>query len=163
MKILVADDHLLVLDGLKILISTLDFVDEVFIASNYAEIKESLSKDTFEILFLDIYFGKYDGRQIISEIKSGYPNLKVIALTSHNDLATIKTSMNADFDGYLLKIDGRAEIEDAIKTVMNGKKYYSPKTQQLFFQKEMPKNHHELTQRELEVLQLIVQEKQPKK
>ncbi len=159
MKIVIADDHFLVLDGLELLLSTFDFVEKVTRAENYFELKNRLEQEDFDVLLLDIHFGKHDGREIISEIKQLKPEMKVIALTSHSDSATIKSSVNAGFDGYLLKIDGRNEIEDALKRVSNDEKYFSPKTHQVFFETQTIKNKIELTEREQEILQLIVQEK----
>lgn len=162
MKILLADDHFLVLDGLELLLSTFNFVEKTQRTLNYAELQDALSKETFDVLLLDIHFGKHDGREIIGEIKQKYPELKIIALTSHNDLTTIKAATNAGFDGYLLKIDGRNEIEEALKAVSNNEKYFSQKTQQAFFNASTAKVNEKLTQRETEILQLIVQEKTTK-
>jgi|SRR5690554_3657779 len=159
MKILLADDHFLVLDGLEVLLSTFEFVEKTQSALNYMELKDILDKENFDVLLLDIHFGKHDGREIINEIKQLAPTIKVIALTSHSDSATIKSSINAGFDGYLLKIDGRDDIEKALKAVTNNEKYFSPKTQQVFFETQTSKNKVELTEREKEILQLIVQEK----
>jgi len=162
MRILLADDHFLVLDGLEVLLSTFDFVEKTKSALNYMELKNILEEEHFDVLLLDIHFGKHDGRTIIQEIKQLMPDMKVIALTSHSDSVTIKSSVNAGFDGYLLKIDGREEIEKALKAVMNDEKYFSPKTQQTFFEMSTSKNKIELTEREKEILQLIVQEKTTK-
>src|SRR5690554_5781395 len=162
MKILLADDHFLVLDGLEVLLSTFEFVDKTQSVLNFMELKEVLKEQSFDVLLLDIHFGKHDGRAIIQEIKQLMPDMKVIALTSHSDSVTIKSSVNARFDGYLLKIDGREDIEKALKAVMNDQKYFSPKTQQLVFETTISKNRVELTDREKEVLQLIVQEKTTK-
>lgn len=159
MKILVADDHFLVLDGLELLLSTFPFVDDTERALNYAELINKLATESYTVLLLDIHFGSHDGREIIANLKKTYPNMKIIALTSHNDMATIKSSINAGFDGYLLKIDGRDEIEQALNTVINGEKYFSPKTQQAFFNASNSIKNEELTPREKEILQLIVQEK----
>jgi DNA-binding NarL/FixJ family response regulator len=162
MKILLADDHFLVLDGLELLLSTFDFVEQTSRALNYNELKSSLEKQYFDILLLDIQFGKHDGREIIQEIKALKPEMKIIALTSHSDSVTIKSSINAGFDGYLLKIDGRDEILKALKAVTNHEKYFSPKTQQVFFERNTTKNKTQLTDREKEILQLIVAEKTTK-
>lgn len=162
MKILLADDHFLVLDGLEVLLSTFDFVEKTKSALNYMELKNILEEEHFDVLLLDIHFGKHDGRTIIQEIKQLMPDMKVIALTSHSDSVTIKSSVNAGFDGYLLKIDGREEIEKALKAVINDEKHFSPKTQQVFFETQTSKNKTELTEREKEILQLIVQEKTTK-
>lgn len=85
--------------------------------------------------------------------------MKIIALTSHSDSVTIKSSISAGFDGYLLKIDGREEIERALKAVLNDQRYISTKTQQFFFDSQIGRNKIELTEREKEILQLIVHEK----
>lgn len=162
MKILLADDHFLVLDGLEVLLSTFEFVDKTQSVLNFMELKEVLKEQSFDVLLLDIHFGKHDGRAIIQEIKQLMPDMKVIALTSHSDSVTIKSSVNAGFDGYLLKIDGREEIEKALKAVMNDEKYFSPKTRQVFFETQTSKTKTELTEREKEILQLIVQEKTTK-
>lgn len=162
MKILLADDHFLVLDGLEVLLSTFEFVEKTQSVLNFMELKEVLKEQSFDVLLLDIHFGKHDGRAIIQEIKQLIPDMKVIALTSHSDSVTIKSSINAGFDGYLLKIDGREEIEKALKAVMNDEKYFSPKTQQVFFETQTSKTKTELTEREKEILQLIVQEKTTK-
>lgn len=162
MKILLADDHFLVLDGLEVLLSTFDFVEKTKSALNYMELKNILEEEHFDVLLLDIHFGKHDGREIIQEIRQLMPEMKIIALTSHSDSTTIKSSVNVGFDGYLLKIDGREEIEKALKAVTNNEKYFSPKTQQTFFEMSTSKNKIELTEREKEILQLIVQEKTTK-
>src|SRR5690606_16536617 len=162
MKILLADDHFLVLDGLEVLLSTFEFVEKTQSVLNFVQLKDILNEENFDVLLLDIHFGKHDGREIIGEIKQIAPTMKIIALTSHSDSTTIKTSVNAGFDGYLLKIDGRDEIEKALKAVTNNEKYFSPKTQQVFFEMNSSKNNVELTEREKEVLQLIVQEKTTK-
>lgn len=162
MKILLADDHFLVLDGLEVLLSTFDFVEKTQSVLNFMELKEVLKEQSFDVLLLDIHFGKHDGRTIIQEIKQLIPDVKVIALTSHSDSVTIKSSINAGFDGYLLKIDSREEIERALKAVTNNEKYFSPKTQQVFFETQTSKTKTELTEREKEILQLIVQEKTTK-
>lgn len=162
MKILLADDHFLVVDGLELLLSTFSFVEKTKGVLNYPELKEALAQDSFDVLLLDIHFGKYDGRTVLTETKKIFPDLKAIALTSYSDIATIKSAVNVGFDGYLLKTDGRNEIEKALKTVVSGERYFSSQTQQTFFESQTFIQNIDLTQREKEVLQLIVHEKTTK-
>lgn len=162
MKLVLADDHFLVLDGLELLLSTFNFVEKTAGAADYPSLKEALEEDEYDILLLDIHFGKFDGREIILEIKKKYPAIKVIALTSYSDMATIKSAINVGFDGYLLKTDSRIEIEKALKTVSTGEKYFSSQTQQTFFETQTFKPNIELTQREKDILQHIVEEKTTK-
>ncbi len=159
MKVIIADDHFLVLDGLELLLSTFDYVEKMARTANYFELKEVLNKETFDVLLLDIHFGKHDGRTIVNEIKSTFTKMKVIALTSHGDTTTIKTAINAGFDGYLLKIDGREQIDKALKAALKNETYFSPKTQQTYFEHNTAKKNVDLTQREKEILELIVKEK----
>src|SRR5690554_7209681 len=88
MKILLADDHFLVLDGLEVLLSTFEFVDKTQSVLNFMELKEMLKEQSFDVLLLDIHFGKHDGRTIIQEIKQLMPDMKVIALTSQDRKST---------------------------------------------------------------------------
>ena len=162
MKLLLADDHFLVLDGLELLLSTFDFVENTKGVLNYSQLKAALATDSYDVLLLDIHFGKFDGRIVLGEIKKEYPDLKAIALTSYSDMATIKSAINVGFDGYLLKTDGRNEIEKALKVVILGEKYFSSQTQQTFFENQTSNINLDLTQREKEVLQFIVQEKTTK-
>jgi DNA-binding NarL/FixJ family response regulator len=162
MKVIIADDHFLVLDGLELLLSTFEYVKKIARTANYFELKEELNKEHFDVLLLDIHFGKHDGRIIINEIKSTHPKMKVIALTSHGDATTIKTAINAGFDGYLLKIDRREQIDNALKAVLANEKYFSPKTQQTFIEHNNTKKNVDLTLREKEILKLIVAEKTTK-
>lgn len=162
MKIIIADDHFLVLDGLELLLSTFEFVQSVGRSSDYNTLKRELENSEFDILLLDINFGNYDGREIVPEIKKMYPEIKIIALTSFDDLNTVKSAISAGFDGYLLKIDGREEIKNALYAVKSGEKYFSPKTQHSIFNSSVADINEKLTPRELEVLELIVQEKTTK-
>ena len=162
MKILLADDHFLVLEGLEVLLSTFPFVEKTQSALNFLELKDALKKEEFDVLLLDIHFGRHDGRKIIGEIKQIAPDMKVIALTSFSDPTTIKSSINAGFDGYLLKIDKREDIEKALKATVNDQQYYSSEIQRVFFQRSFSKEKAGLTPREKEILQLIVFEKTTK-
>lgn len=162
MKIAIADDHTLFLEGISLLLSTFPFVEETGMACNYGQLDALLSETAYDILLLDIHFGKHDGRQIAPEIKRLHPHLKIIALTSHGDPATIKMAVAAGFDGYLLKIDGRQEIEKALNAVTHGEPYFSSKTQQVVFESQITGKTPELTDREQEVLELIVAEKTTK-
>ena len=159
MRVLLADDHFLVLEGLEVLLSTFSFVECTKSVQDFFELKKALEDEIFDILLLDINFGRHDGREILPDIKVIQPEIKIIALTSHSDSITIKSSVNAGFDGYLLKIDSRSEIESALIAVMRNEKYFSSKTKQVFFEVQTANKKLHLTDRELDVLRLIVLEK----
>ena len=159
MKILCADDHFLVLDGLQTLLSTISFVGEVGIVSDAQALQKAIAAASYDVLFLDINLGKDDGRDLCKSIKQSHPQLKIIALTSFSDTHTVKSAMKVGFDGYLLKTDNREEIMNALEALGAGKKYYSTQTRGAIFENEIVATNTKLSERELEVLQMIVDEK----
>ena len=159
MKILCADDHFLVLDGLQTLLSTISFVGEVGIVSDGQALQKAIAAASYDVLFLDINLGKDDGRELCKSIKQSHPQLKIIALTSFSDTHTVKSAMKVGFDGYLLKTDNREEIMNALEALAAGKKYYSTQTRGAIFENEIVTTNTKLSERELEVLQMIVDEK----
>lgn len=159
MNVLIADDHFLVLDGLETLLGTIDTVDAVYKAANYIELKRYLTGHSIDVLFLDINFGNADGREILPTLKEEYSSIKVIALTSFGDTATIKSCIHTGFDGFLLKSDDRDEIINALNTVMTGEKYYSRKAKGAVFENEIIGRKNKLSEREIEIVKLIASEK----
>jgi DNA-binding NarL/FixJ family response regulator len=162
MTVAVADDHVLILDGLGAVIPTIEGVSSLYKALDYGDLQRLLSEVKIDVLFLDIHFGKFDGREIISKIKQQQPELKIVALTSNSEQTTVKTALASGFDGFILKIDGREEIKNAIHAVLRNETYISEKAQGLNQGSGYSAEETELTHREKEILQLIVQEKTTK-
>jgi len=159
MHIIIADDHTIVLDGLELLLSTFDFVQQVQKATTEASLMQLLNQNEADIVLLDIAFGKADGREICKQLKKAQPGLKLIALTSHGDMATVKSSIQAGFDGYLLKSEERSTVMQALQLVAEGEQFFSPQVKDVFFQQGVAKQKAALTKREEEILGLIVDEK----
>ncbi len=162
MYIIIADDHTIVLEGLELLLSTFDFVSDTYKVNNESMLREAIAQKKPDIVLLDIAFGKSDGREICRSLKKEFPNLKLIALTSHDDMATVKSSIQAGFDGYLLKSEDRATVMQALQLVYEGEQFFSPKVKEVFFQQGIATQKAALTKREVEILQLIVDEKTTK-
>lgn len=163
MHILLADDHTIVLDGLELLLSTFDFVKKVDKAADEDTLYSVLENGTMpDVIFLDIVYGASDGREICKKLKKQYPGVKLIALTSYSDTATVKSSILAGFDGYLLKSEDRHTVMQALQTVVQGEQFFSPQVKNVFFQQSVSKNKPTLTKREEEVLKLIIEEKTTK-
>lgn len=159
MRVLIADDHKIFLDGLELLLSTFGFVTTVCQACSREELSALLAREPVDIVLLDIAFGKADGREICKDLKKTHPHLKLIALTSHGDMATVKSAVSAGFDGYLLKSESRDTILQALQLVAEGEQFFSPQVKDVFFRQGVAHHKAALTKRELEILQLIVDEK----
>lgn len=163
MYILLVDDHAVVLDGLELLLSTFDFVKKTDKATNPEMLHRKLNEQGLpDVILLDIELGKANGVEVCRELKKQYPDIKVIALTSYSDTYTVKSSVKAGFNGYLLKSDDRLTVMAALQTVIEGGQFYSPELKDLFFQQSISNNKSCLTKREEEVLRLIIEEKTTK-
>ena len=166
-NILIADDHELILEGLKLQLLDVEEIKQVSIAKNKNELNNILSKNKIDIIFLDIHFGAYDGREIAIERKKNYPNILLAAFTSFDDKETIQTTINSGFDAFFLKTDSIDEMKNWLRKHDFEKMYISSKTKLTYsdFEKkadEREKQHIVLSNREKIILQLILDEKTTK-
>ncbi|WP_430613951.1 LuxR C-terminal-related transcriptional regulator [Flavobacterium sp. JP2137] len=163
MKILIADDHSLIIEGFVNVIKNHDATMACFTASNKIELFEILKSQQIDILFQDILFGKTDARDFIKQIKTDFPMVKIIIISTLNDLFTLETVLKQGVDGYFVKSDSSREIINAIDTILEGNKYLSKDLlQQKNCSYTIKSNTIILTPREKEILCLILQERTTK-
>lgn len=164
-KVLLADDHKIVRDGIKLMLETQVGIDVVAEANNGVEALEQLKEVLIDIVIMDINMPEMDGITATKEIKNEYPDVKVLALTMSNDDLHIRQMIQAGASGYIMKSAGRNELKDAIISIMNGKHYFSDEATHSIMmdlvkgkgKPSTPDSVH-ITDRELEILELIVQE-----
>jgi DNA-binding NarL/FixJ family response regulator len=164
-KIALADDHKIVRDGIKTMLESQPEIDVVVEASNGNEILEKLENKLVDLVIMDISMPEKDGIQATKELKEKHPNIKVLALTMSNDDLHIRQMIQAGASGYIMKSAGRKDLKDAIETIMNGKHYFSDEATQSIMMdlvkgkgKSTAMDAVHITDRELEILELIVQE-----
>lgn len=125
MRILVADDHELIANGV-ISYYAANFPDfELSCAKNKSELVFQLREKEFDVLLQDLQFGKDDGRELLELVKSIQPEIKTLVLSSHIDSYSVKSAMAIGFDGYISKNAPVSEIPTAIDAILNGETYYS--------------------------------------
>lgn len=164
-KVLLVDDHKIVRDGIKLMLESQVGIDVVAEANNGAEALEKLKNVLIDIVIMDINMPEMDGITATKEIKSVYPDVKVLALTMSNDDLHIRQMIQVGASGYIMKSAGRVELKDAINSIMNGKHYFSDEATHSIMmdlvkgkgKPTSPDSVH-ITDRELEILELIVQE-----
>lgn len=161
MKVLVADDHELIIDGFVTVIENYDASIECYRATNKFELFETLESVSVDMLFQDVMFGKNDARSFVKEIKEKYPELKIIIISTLEDKNTVETLLKQGVDGYLAKSDSSNEIISALTAVSEGKTFISNNLKKQGTT-SLRKNTIILTPREKEVLSLILQEKTTK-
>jgi DNA-binding NarL/FixJ family response regulator len=163
LKIVLADNHSLIRHGIKKLIeknSELEVVGEV---GDGEELLCFLEDHSVDLIVLDISMPGIGGMEAAASVKKKYPWIKILMLTMHTSQQIFYNAMIAGADGYLLKDDSDEELLVAIDRVKSGKNYISPRLADDFTDDviEMYRNgkkspFRELTKREKEILQLVV-------
>ncbi len=162
-KVLIADDHKLVREGIKGYLEDDPSIVVVADASNGEEALEVLAEMEVDVAILDINMPKLDGIKTAGIIKETNPSVKVMALTMLDETQHIRQMLRAGATGYLLKSCSRSELLMAIRAVHAGDTYFSPEVTQAVMS-AMTGNIKEntskfspviLTKREREVLNFI--------
>ena len=163
LKILLIDDHKIVRDGVKLYLDNRNGYEVVAEASDGHDAFNRLMHVEADLVIVDINMKGLNGIETARRIRSEYPQLKILALTMHNDYQNIKNMMDAGASGYVLKSCGEDEMIKAIDTVMAGDVYYSQEVAQTVMNNMARKNtattgDTPLTPREKEIYRLIMKE-----
>lgn len=127
MRILIADDHVLIRAGLRQLIETTSDYQVTAEASSGSEALNCLETNCPDVMLLDISMPDGSGLDILKEVSEHYPDLKVLMLSMHSDMAHVKTALSFGACGFLVKDSAPAELSMALETVMKGQIYLSPR------------------------------------
>lgn len=159
-RLLLADDHGIIRDGIKLMLNKTPEFDIVTEASNGQEVLDYLEKNakSIDVVLMDINMPVMNGIEATQVITDKYRNINVLALTMHIEETYISNMLKAGALGYILKESNKNELIDAIKSVASGKKYYSnevPVTLINSLMSEDKDKDKELSDREIEILSLI--------
>lgn len=176
LKILIADDHKLVRTGIRYTLTVGDnvnFVERIDEVVNGREALERSKIFSYDIILMDINMPEMDGIKATNAIIRENPDTKIIALSMHSDDFEIRSMIKAGAKGYLLKNTGSEVLADAIRTVMEGGKYYSNEVALKLMEPyngepttstekktstRVDKRKISLTRREIDVLRMIANE-----
>jgi DNA-binding NarL/FixJ family response regulator len=125
-NIVLADDHTILREGLRALLTSDSNFEIVGEARDGREAVRCVEKLLPDLLLMDLSMPRMSGMDAIREIKRRYPDTKIIALTVHKTEEYLLTTLQAGADGYVLKDATHDELIMAIKNVMGGKSYLSP-------------------------------------
>lgn len=159
-RVLLADDHSLVLEGIRKLLDTK--VDLVGTVGDGRALVKAVEDTKVDVVLLDISMPLLNGIEAARQIKKLSPHTKLIFLTMHSDRDYVIETLRIGASGYLLKWSAEAELVTAINTVIGGGVYLTPAlpdiTEILSLRSSAPrKNPSSLSVREREVLQLVVE------
>jgi two-component system response regulator NreC len=164
-RILLVDDHQLIIDGLRGFIEnngTYQVVGEANTGTDAVKLAGVLNPD---VILMDIEMPEMSGIQASEEIKRNFPHIKIIIVSMHNEKQLIKKLIDQGADGYLLKNSQQSEVMDAIEKVIKNQPYFSQDVTLSLLDKSQAKIGHstetlselQLTERETEILKLVSQ------
>lgn len=163
-KVLIADDHQIMLDGLKAILGKDRSLTVVGTARNGLEVLEFLKREPVDVLLLDLQMPVMDGLETTLHAKKVLPDLKIIMLTTNDEGSIITSLFKAGATGYLLKNASKEYLIQGIKDAHEGKKVISTHLTEKMIESltDDPKVKEGtipmITKREIEVVKLIAQE-----
>src|SRR5690606_2545714 len=125
-RILLADDHAILRAGLQMLIQSHDGYEVVAQASDTQEAIDQAREHRPDVAIVDITMPGGGGVQVAETLCGEIANIKVIALTMHDDQAYLKAVLTAGASGFVVKRSADARLLDAIETVLRGQVYIDP-------------------------------------
>lgn len=162
-RILVADDHAIVREGLRALISTEPGLQLVAEASDGVEAVSKTRTLKPDVILLDMLMPRLDGVGAIAEIKRDSPDAKILVLTSFVDDEKVFSAIKSGALGYLLKDSSPQDLLKAIRSTYAGEAFLHPTIASKLIRElkqpasDKPKTENPLTEREVEILQFVAQ------
>lgn len=162
-KILMVDDHKMLIDGVKALLVGQDQFQIVAESPNGKEALSLLEKNKVDIIITDLSMPEMSGVELVREVKLRYPHIKILVLSMHNNRETISEILMSEAEGYILKNTGKQELLSALEKINNHGTFYSNEVLSLMVEKVKHDKKKEnalirLTEREKEILLLITRE-----
>jgi DNA-binding NarL/FixJ family response regulator len=154
-KVLIVDDHPMVLEGMRSMLAQINFVHISGTAGNAYEAIEIIKTTSPDIVITDINMPEISGIELALKIKKEFPAIKIIAMSTFKERSYISQMIQNGASGYLVKSASKEEIEEAILSVHEGKLYMSLDINLSTADKEDLNAVPVLSSREKEVLQLI--------
>jgi len=161
-KILLADDHALVRQGLRFILEAQNDMEIVGQAGNGNEAVEMAEKLKPDVVIMDVAMPGLNGVEATRRLSGSLPRTRVLALSMHKDSVYVREILRAGARGYLLKDSGDADLVAAVRAVAKGEGYISPAVSDAVlsdYRKHVTDPLDLLTSREREVLQLIAEGK----
>lgn len=157
-KLVIADDHNLFIEGLMLLMKDVADVEIVSVANTVKELLDLMHMNYHEIILLDINMPGMSGLDAVKLIKRHYTGIKIIMLSTYNEEHVIEQAKTYGADGYLLKNANKEELLDAIRLVHKGQTCFptpAAADHSLFNENDHFLIQFKLTKRERELLQFI--------
>jgi DNA-binding NarL/FixJ family response regulator len=162
-RTLIADDHSMFIDGLKVLLKQDEHIEVVAEALNGAEAYNVICKQPIDLLITDISMPEMNGIELTKKVKQNFPQVKVLVITTYNDREIVSEILMAEADGYVLKNADRKEFLRAINKIADYGAYFQNEILSIMLEKVKKEKKQgdelkNLSEREIEILKLIMLE-----
>ena len=163
-SIIIADDHSIFLDGLRSVLSEEKNIDIVLAATKGTQVIKYLQVNSIpkiDLVITDINMPEMDGIALNKVIKEQFPSVKTLVVSMLEEPKKIQHLVETKVNGYLSKNSEKSELLKAIKTILKGDNYFSPRIKNILMEAlfvAKSKSQISLTKREKEVLKLIAKE-----
>lgn len=163
-KIWLADDHQLILDGYRLLISSREDLEILGESNDGPHLLESLARNKVDLIISDLRMPGFDGLELMETIKKIHPKTPLLVVSMSDELEVIYRLFLAEVEGFILKNSGKAELFAAIDDLLQSGIHYERDIMSQILKKQRTllssagQNKVQLSTREMEVLRLILEE-----
>ena len=166
-KVVIADDHQIFIEGIKALLKDEDKVAIVGEAADGEELLVLVENKEADVILMDINMPRLNGIETTKRLRQRFPKVKVLSLTMVEDAQRISEMMKAGAAGYLLKTSGKAELISAITNIKNGERYLSTEVSKKLIdsvlseeqgQRISNERSAQITNREKGIIRLVIRE-----
>ncbi len=164
MKVIICDDQAIVRDGLELLLNLERDIDVVGLAQDGAEAVELVAQHQPDLVLMDLKMPGMNGIEATRQIRTHYPEVEVLVLTTYDDDEWVFDAIRAGATGYLLKDTSRADVIQAVRGTVAGRSFVDPQVTGKLLQHVASQQEHpatlitdKLTDREVDVLRLLAQ------
>ena len=158
-RLVIADDHAIVREGLKRIIGAAAGVEMVGEAADGTEVMREVREKEFDVLVLDLSMPGRSGMELIKLVKAEKPKLRILVLSMHQELQYAVRAIKSGASGYLTKESAPAELEQAIRKIAAGGAYVTAEVAEQLALGAMPGSqahpHESLSDREFEVFRML--------
>ncbi|MCD8540183.1 MAG: response regulator transcription factor [Leadbetterella sp.] len=158
-KILIADDHTMFINGLKMLLASENRFEVVAVATNGQEVLSALKQTAADVILMDVNMPLLNGYQTTFQVREQYPEVKIIILSMLADELSVTKLLDAGAHGYLFKNADEEELFEALETVWNNKIYITKEIRDKICRKNASSNDEviRLSSREMDIARLIME------
>lgn len=158
-NVLLADDHMMVREGIHQLLELEDNINVIGEVGDGIECIDAIYKLRPDVVVLDINMPKMDGLSVLKKIREANISCKIIVLTFYNEIGIVQDAVKSGANGYILKEADSTLLVKAINIVTSGERYIQPSIAAMLRQSKIIEQQNRveaLTRRELEIIKLLV-------